>query len=104
MPNKVTSFAFILGVLPLVRTAGAGAEDECERGHEYRPQPRLRGLDDRLEAWLALVLELLRELDDQDRVLGGEADQDDEADLREDVVVGSDQPDAGDGREETHGH
>ena len=37
----------------------------------------------------ALVLALARELDDQDRVLGGEPDQHDEADLGEHVVVHS---------------
>ncbi len=35
----------------------------------------------------ALVLELLGELDDQDGVLGRQADEHDKADLREDVVV-----------------
>ena len=39
-----------------------------------------------------VVLGLLGELDDQDRVLGREADQHDEADLREDVVVHAAQP------------
>ena len=47
----------------------------------------LRRLDRGLAAVLALLLGLLGELDDQDGVLGGQADQHDEADLRQDVDV-----------------
>ena len=39
-------------------------------------------------------LQMLRELDDQDGVLGGEAHEHQEADLREDVVVAALEPDA----------
>ena len=45
------------------------------------------GLDRRLGRRQAALLGLSRELDDQDRVLGGKADQHDEADLHQDVVV-----------------
>ena len=45
------------------------------------------GLDHRLDRIHALVLGLPGELDDEDRVLGREAHQHHEADLREDVVV-----------------
>jgi hypothetical protein len=41
------------------------------------------------------VLDLLGELDNQDGVLAGQADQHHQADLREDVVVHLHQPDAG---------
>ena len=52
----------------------------------------------------ALHVELARELDDQDRVLAGQADQHEEADLREDVVVALGEPHAGDGAEQAHRH
>ena len=50
-------------------------------------KPHARGLGRRLEAVLAVLLVLPRELDDQDRVLGRQADQHDEADLGQDVHV-----------------
>src|SRR5262249_43452960 len=86
------------------RDQGDDAEDEGERRHDDRPQPGATGLDDRLVARLPLFLELLGELHDQDGVLGGEADQYDQTDLREDVVVRANRPDTGDGGQEAHGH
>src|SRR5580700_9379174 len=50
------------------------AEDEGERGHQDRPQPQPRRLDRGLPARAALVLELAGEFDDQDGVLGRQAD------------------------------
>ena len=44
------------------------------------------------------------ELDDEDGVLAGEADQHHEADLGQDIVVHAAQPDPGDGAEQTQGH
>ena len=44
---------------------------------------------------LAFFVFVLGELDDQDGVLGGEADQHDEADLRVDVVFKASQPERG---------
>ena len=64
------------------------AEDEGEGGHQDRPQPQSAGLDhggDRSPR--PSLFRLARELDDQDGVLGGEADQHDEPDLGEDIVV-----------------
>ena len=61
------------------------AEDERERRHQDRPQAEPRALQRRVHQALALLEAVLRELDDQDRVLGGEADQHDEADLAVDV-------------------
>ena len=52
----------------------------------------------------AAVLALAREFDDQDRVLGGEADQHDEADLGQDVDVHAAPEQAGDGGEQAHRH
>ena len=57
-----------------------------------------------LEAGLAAFLGLLGELDDQDGVLGGQADQHDKADLRQDVVVQAAQIDAEDRGEQAHRH
>ena len=62
------------------------AEDERERGHQDRPQAQPAGFDGGRHACPALVLELARELDDQDGVLGRQADEHDEADLRQDVM------------------
>ena len=51
-----------------------------------------------------LLLGLARELDDQDRVLGGQRDQHDQPDLGEDVVVEPAQVDAGHRGEDAHRH
>ena len=84
-----------------VARAGAGAggnrqrqhaEDERQRRHEDRPQADAAGLERRIHDRLALLAQLLGELDDQDRVLGGEADQHHQADLAEDVVRQAAQP------------
>ena len=83
---------------PVAMASGTHAEDEGEGGHQDRPQPRARRLDGGLEAVGALLLGLAGELDDQDGVLGGQADQHDEADLRQDVVVHAAQQQAADRR------
>jgi hypothetical protein len=51
------------------------------------PQPQARGFDAAGEAVASLLLELPRELHDQDRVLCRKADQHHEADLGQDIVV-----------------
>src|SRR5687767_3823082 len=72
--------------------AGAGGERERQRaehhrarGHEDRPQPQRGGLDHRAGRIHALAAQLVGELDDKDAVLGDEADQHHQADLRIDV-------------------
>ena len=80
------------------------AHDECERGHQDRPQPQPARFDGRLDHAHALLDALARELDDQDRVLAREADQHDEADLREHVVVPAAQPDAEQREQQAHRH
>ena len=50
------------------------------------------------------LLALAGELDDQDGVLGGQADQDDEADLGQDVVVQPHEIDPGDRGQKAHRH
>ncbi len=52
----------------------------------------------------AVLLGLPRELDDQDRVLGRQADQHDKADLRQDIIVHAHQIDAQDRCQQTHRH
>src|SRR4051794_13008878 len=62
------------------------AEDEGEGGHQHRAVALLEPGDRRLDQARAVAAPHLRELGDEDRVLGGEADQQDEADLCVDVV------------------
>ena len=80
------------------------AEDEGEGGHEDRAQPHPGGFGRRLEAVLAMLLVLARELDDQDGVLGRQADQHDEADLGEDIHVHAAEQEPADGGKQAHGH
>ena len=63
------------------------AQDEGEGGHYDRPQPQLAGGQRRLAAGKAFFSLPLGELHDQDRILARQAQQDHEADLREDVDV-----------------
>ena len=53
---------------------------------------------------MSLTLFLPGELHDEDGVLAGQPDQDDQANLGEDVVVGTLEPDAHHGTEQGHGH
>src|SRR5262245_20131071 len=80
------------------------AQDERQRGHQYRTQPRLRGVHGGFAGGDALLFLLARELDDQDRVLGGQADKDDETDLRQNVDGHAPREQPGDGREQAHRH
>jgi hypothetical protein len=62
------------------------AEDEGEGGHENRTKARPGGGRRSLLGLIAVhVLPLPGEFDDQDRVLRGQANEDHEADLGEDV-------------------
>ena len=61
------------------------AEDEGQRCHQNRPQPRARGADGGLRRGSAVVLGLPGELHDQNRVLGRQSDQNHETDLRQHV-------------------
>src|SRR5450756_1224493 len=62
-------------------------EDEREGRHEDGAKAELRALKRGLDEVFALLELRFREFDDQDRVLGREADEDDEADLPVDVEV-----------------
>ncbi len=80
-------------------------ENEGEGSHQDRAQAQAASLDRSRETILAVaILDLLRELDDEDGVLAGESDQHDEADLREDVVLHRAQPNAADRAEQAHRH
>ncbi len=74
---------------------GAGARHEDKRKvaehgrgrrHQYRPQSRHRRLSDGNRFEVPGKLELVGESDDQDAVLGDEADQGDEPDLTIDAA------------------
>ena len=62
-------------------------ENERERGHQDGPQAKPRAFERRIHQRLPLLVLLLGKLDDQNRVLGGQADQHHQADLRVDVVL-----------------
>ena len=91
--------------------AGAGrchqrqhAHHEGQRGHQDRPQPQAARLDRGLDRRLSGELELARELHDQDGVLRRKADQHDQPDLGEDVVVAAGEPHAGHRGEQAQRH
>ena len=83
---------------------GQDAEDEGDGGHQDGAQPEARRLHGGLEQSHALGLQLLGELDDQNGVLAGEADQHDQTDLAVDVVLQTAQPLRSEGAEDRHGH
>jgi hypothetical protein len=76
---------------PLLRSGAAReqerqrAERSAEARHQHGPQPRRGGADERVDERDAAVAKLVRELDDQNAVLGCDADQHDHRDLAEDV-------------------
>src|SRR4029453_12830845 len=59
--------------------------DRCNTGHHDRAQTNPRRLCDRGKLSLAMTLQLISELDNQDSVFRDEANERDEADLRVDV-------------------
>src|SRR5205814_7655235 len=80
------------------------AHDERYRRHEDGAQTQSAGFEHGAHYVHAFLLLVLRELDDQDGVLARKADQHDQSDLGEDVVVAATEPHAADGGEQTHGH
>ncbi len=89
---------------PLGDHQGDDAEDERQRGHDDRPEPDLGGFQGGLIAGTPSLLAVAGELDDQDRVLAGQARQHDEADLDEDVDVHPGHRDPGQGAQQAHRH
>src|SRR3546814_16030700 len=63
------------------------AEHEGERGHQDRAETQPGCLHRRVEGVHPRLYPLLGEFDDQDRVLGRDADRGDQADLQVAVVV-----------------
>src|SRR3546814_785492 len=61
------------------------ATDEGERRHDNGAQAQFHSFECRLKRGLALRFLLDRKLDDQDRVLGGQADDRDDANVEIDV-------------------
>jgi hypothetical protein len=74
------------------------AEDKSEACHENRAKPQPAGLADSFKPVAALVLALLREFHDEDGILTGQSYENDEADLRENIIVHATQPDAAQSR------
>src|SRR5215472_12465337 len=60
---------------------GCHTQDERERGHQNRAKPRASGVHGGFTGGCAVFLLLTRELDNQDRVLGGQTDKNDKANL-----------------------
>ena len=77
------------------------AEDEGEGGHQDGPKALVGGVDGGFDEFHALLVVFLGELDDENGVLGGEADGGEEADLEEDVVGESAHERGEDGPEDT---
>ncbi len=74
---------------------GHDAHDEGKRGHEDRAQAQTRGLQHgRHGIEPAVLLQMFRELHDEDRVLTRQTHEHDESHLREDIVVSVGEQDA----------
>jgi hypothetical protein len=70
---------------PVTKTSGRWPKDGRRRRHEHGAQAGAGGLAQRQELALALLLQRVRELDDEDAVLGDQAHECDQPDLRVDV-------------------
>ena len=71
---------------PLARPQRHAAENECERGHQNRPQPEPGAFERSIRQRLSVLELILGELDDQNRVLGRKTDEHNQADLRIDIA------------------
>ena len=80
------------------------AENEGQGRHQDRPQAHPRGFDHRLEPVLTLFFVLPGEFDNEDRILRRQSDQDDEADLPQNIHRHAAQHQTADGGQQTHGH
>ncbi len=78
---------------------------EGERGHDDRAEPQARRLARRFQQILAIAVHVCSELHDQDRVLGSQAHEGDQADLQVQIGIDSAQPHGQEGAEhgERHG-
>src|SRR3984957_20042387 len=80
------------------------AQDESKRRHQNGAQPRSRRVDRRLRGRTPFGLVLTSEFHDQNRVLRGEANQNHETDLRQNVDRHAAEQQAADRGEQTHRH
>jgi len=78
------------------------AQDERQRGHQDRAEPRPCGMHRGFPGSAPLLFLLPRELDDQNRVLGSEANKHNEADLRKDIDRHTPHEQPRDGGEQAH--
>jgi hypothetical protein len=78
--------------------------DKGKGRHENRPQAELAGFDDGGNGILAGVFNLLCVFDDENCILACESHEDDEADLRKDIIVHSPQQHSRERREDAHGN
>ena len=106
MPPKTTvpRDCWLAAPAPAGRHERHDAQDERDRSHHDRPKAPARGFDRRIDGRHALRLELPRELDDQDRVLGGERDHQHQADLRVEIARQAPDDERGDDTHESHRH
>jgi len=64
-----------------------GSENKSERRHQNRTQAQARAFERRFNQVTPFLQFSLAKLDDQNRVLGCQANQDDQSDLRVDVEI-----------------
>ena len=96
--NRVPIVIPVTSMMPmLLRASAPGPGHEYQRhmtehgggrGHQHRAQTRHRRLPDRSDLGAVLLLQPVGELDDQNAVLGDQADKGDQADLAVDVDRG----------------
>src|ERR1700733_15287815 len=75
---------------------GYDAQNKCEGSHQDRAQTDFCGFDGGLYRGTSVGAQLLRELDDQNGILAGQADEHDQADLAVHVVLQTAQSDSAD--------
>jgi len=89
--------------------SGAGdqrvdAGDEGDGSHQDRTQAESGGRQRRLGRSHAFILFLANKFHDQNRIFTGEADQHDQADLSENIIIAVDQAHADERAEQAHGN
>ena len=80
------------------------AQDERERGHKEGAPTQTYAFQRCVHQAPSLLEGDFSELDNQDRVLGGEPDEHEQTDLRIHVQIIVSQPDTGEGAEDRDGH
>jgi hypothetical protein len=75
----------IIAISPRIIGERGNAQNEREGSHQDRAKARTGGVHSGFAGGDTFLFLLARELDDQDGVLGSQADENNEADLRQDV-------------------